>query len=107
MVILQNLLEAEKVKDIALIPLKNETENLVFGCSVIAKLKNDRHIPNDSANTAYRASSTEEKIIVLSKFDKLNLKTLILQDDTNWVLKSNKTSDKLFADYVELVENSV
>ena len=30
-----------------------------------------------------------------------------LQDGTNSVLKSAGTSDKLFADYVELVENSV
>ena len=52
-------------------------------------------------------ASTKEKINVLSKYEKRNLKTLILQDGTNSVLKSNKTSDELFADYVELVEKSV
>ena len=90
-----------------LIPLKSETENLVFGSSIIAKLENDRNIPNDCAIHAYRGSSTKEKINVLSKYEKRNQKTLILQDGTNSVLKSNKTSDELFADYVELVEKSV
>ena len=51
-------------------------------------------------------SSTKEKINVLSKYYERHLKTLILQDGNNSVLKSNKT-DELFADYVELVENSV
>ena len=103
----ENPLKTEKVRDMTLIPLKSETENLVFGSSIIAKLENDRNIPNDCAIHAYRGSSTKEKINVLSKYEKRHLKTLILQDGTNSVLKSNKTSDELFADYVELVENTV
>ena len=103
----ENPLRTEKVRDMTLIPLKSETENLVFGSSIIAKLENDRNIPIDCAIHAYRGSSTKEKINVLSKYEKRNLKTLILQDGTNLVLKSNKTSDELFADYVELVGKSV
>ena len=106
-VVFENPLRTEKVRDMTLIPLKSETENLVFGSSIIAKLENDRNIPNDCAIHAYRGSSTKEKINVVSKYEKRNLKTLILQDSTNSVLKSNKTSDDLFADYVELVEKSV
>ena len=103
----ENPVKTEKVRDMTLIPLKSETENLVFGSSIFAKLENDRNIPNDCAIHAYRGSTTKEKIIVLSKYEKRNLKTLILQDGTNSVLKSNKTSDELFAVYVELVENTV
>ena len=91
----------------ALIPSNKEMENLVFGSSIIAKLENDRNINNESAIHVYRGSSTNEKIIVLSKYDTRNLKSLILPDHTNSVLESNKTSGELFADYVELVENSV
>ena len=52
-------------------------------------------------------SSTREKNNVLGKYDERNLKTLIFQDGTNSVLKSNKTSEELFVDYVELLANSV
>ena len=104
----ENSFKTEKVRDMTLIPLKSETENLVFGSSIIAKLENDRNIPNNCAIHAYRGSTTKEKVNVLSKYEKRNLKTLILQDGTNSVLKSNETSDELFADYVvELVENTV
>ena len=74
----ENPLRTEKVRDMTLIPLKSETENLVFGSSIFAKLENDLNIPNDCAIHAYRGSSTKEKINVLSKYEKRNLKTLIL-----------------------------
>ena len=53
----QNLLKTVKVRDMALIPLENETENLVSGSSIFAKLENDRNIQNDSIIHAYRGSS--------------------------------------------------
>ena len=48
---------------------KKETENLVFGSSIIEKLENVRNIPDESAIHAYRGSSTKEKMNILSQKD--------------------------------------
>ena len=59
----ENPLKTEKVRDMTLIPSKSETENLVFGSIIFAKLENDRNIPNDCALHTYRGSMTKEKIM--------------------------------------------
>ena len=76
----------------SLIPLNEKTENLILGSSIIAKLENDPNIPEDSAVHAYRGSTTKDNINVLKKYNEREIKTLILQDGTNSVLKSDKKS---------------
>ena len=94
----------EKVRDMSLIPLNDRTENLILGSSIIAKLENDPNIPEDSAVHAYRGSTTKEKIYVLKKNNEREIKTLILQDGTNSVLKTDKNESEIFEDYSNLVE---
>ena len=103
----QNFSKAAKVRDMALFPIKISTKNLVFRRSINARQENGCNFPNNSAIHTYRGCSTKEKNNVLSKYDERNLKTLILQDGTNSVLKSDETSDEMFADYVELFAISV
>ena len=65
-------------------------------------------IPIDCAIHAYRVSSTNEKLKVLEEYEPKHLKTLIIQDGTNNVLKHyNKNAQDNFAEHASLVAKCI
>ena len=85
--------------------LAPEFDNLVIGSSIIGKLEIDKSIPIDSAIHAYRGSTTNEKVKVLSKYDPKKIWTSVIQDGTNNLLKHNSkfASDK-FLEQEKLID---
>ena len=69
-------------------------------------MRSSKSIPQDVAIHGYRGSTTAEKLAVLEKYPDRKLKTVVLQDRTNSILK-RKTSEvaELFGKYIELVKN--
>ena len=79
------------------------TENLILGSSLVKNLVNDNSIPQDICIHAYRGS--KEKIAVLEKYPEKELKTVVLQDGTDSILKQkHRDVNDLFNEYNELVE---
>ena len=77
----KNQVFSEKVRELDLIPLKQEQSNLVLGSSIIGKLESDATIPLDTAIHAYRGSTIKEKIKVVKKYACKTLKPLILKTE--------------------------
>ena len=72
---------------------------------MVKNLVNDNSIPQDICIHAHRESTTKEKIAVLEKYPEKELKTVVLQDGTNSILKQkNCDVNDLFNEYIELVE---
>ena len=71
---------------------------------MVKNLVNDKSIPQDICIHAYRGSTTKEKIAVLEKYPEKELKTVVLQDGTNSILKQKCDVNDLFNEYIELVE---
>ena len=67
--------------------IPENTENLLLGSSLVKNLVNDNSIPQDICIHAYRGSTTKDKIAVLEKYPEKELKTVVLQDGTNSILK--------------------
>ena len=85
--------------------IPENTENLLLGSSLVKNLVNDNSIPQDICIHAYRGSTTKEKIAVLEKYPEKELKTVVLQDGTNSILKQkHRDVNDLFNEYIELVE---
>ena len=85
----------EKVNKFNIFFLKETQTNLVLGSNIIANLREDKSIPQDVAIHGYRGSTTDEKLAILEKFPDRKLKTVVLQDETNSILK-RKSSEKAF-----------
>ena len=86
-------------------PLKSSDQNLVIGSSIVGRLIHDRNIPDDSTIHAFRGSTTKEKISTLKKYADKNLKTVIIQDGTNSILKEKHTeAEELFEGFIQLVD---
>ena len=79
------------------------TTNIVIGSSIIRNLADDPSIPQDTAIHAYRGSTTLEKTKVVLNYRPTKMKTVVLQDGTNSLLKTNKSIEDLFDDYKKLV----
>ena len=96
----------EKVRKFNNFFLKETQTNLVLGSSIIANLRKDKSIPQDVAIHGYRGSTTDEKLAILEKYPDRKLRTVVLQDGTNSILK-RKTSEvaELFDKYIELVKS--
>ena len=76
-----------KVRDCQPISLKPEVKSLVIGSSLVKRIVNDNSIPTDIGIHAYPGSTTEEKHSVLTKYTEKQLKTVVIQDGTNSILK--------------------
>ena len=95
---------SEQVRDFQKISIKNVNENLIIGSSIIGKLEQDTTIPADIGVHAYRGSTTNGKLRVLKDYEAKKLKTLVLQDGTNNVLKhTSKSAEVNFEEFKQLV----
>ena len=73
-----------------------KTRNLVIGSSLVKNLVGDSTIPEDICAHDYRGS-TCEKIEVVKQLPKTVIKTVLIQDGTNSILKEKqKNIDELF-----------
>ena len=79
------------------------TTNIVIGSSINGKLADDPSIPQDTATHAYRGSTLFEKTKVVLNYRPTKMKTVVLQDGTNSLLKTNESTEDLFDDYKKLV----
>ena len=85
--------------------IPENTENLLLGSSLVKNLVNDNSILQDICIHAHGGSITKEKIAVLEKYPEKELKTVVLQDGTNSILKQkHRDVNDLFNEYIELVE---
>ena len=95
----------ELVRDFPKKELSPECENLVIGSSIIGKLEIDKSIPIDCAIHAYCGSTTNEKIKVFNRYDPKKIRTLVIQDGTNIVLKQNsKFANENFLQHKKLID---
>ena len=86
--------------------IEEKTENILIGSSIIKHLARDRTFPQDCSIDAYPGSSTKKKLQLLPGFDQKNMKTVILQDGTNAILKQKSDHlETLFSDYKDLVSS--
>ena len=98
--------ETEKVRTFNNFFLKETQQNLVLGSSIVAHLSKDKTIPQDVAIHGYQGSSTREKIAVLKNISRKQMKTVVLQDGSNSLLKKKHYSvPNVFDTYKELVKN--
>ena len=82
-----------------------KTQNLVIGSSMVKNLVGDSTIPEDISVHDYRGSTTCEKIEVVKQLPKTVIKTVLIQDGTNSILKEKqKNIDELFEKYTDLVD---
>ena len=96
-------LRSEQVRVFKANPPKKEENNIVFGSSIAAKLEKDKSLPHDCSLYASRGSTTKEKLTILDDYLNKRLKTFIIQDGTNIILKSNKSAGDIFSEINELV----
>ena len=82
---------------------KKEENNIAFGSSIVAKLEEDKSLPQDCSVHAYRGSTTKEKLKILNDYPNKRLKTFILHNGTNSILKFNKSAGDIFSELNELV----
>ena len=77
--------------------------NFLIGSSIIKHLARDRTFPRDCSIHAYPGSTTKEKLQLLQGYDQKKMKTVILQDGTNAILKQKSDHlGTLFSDYKDL-----
>ena len=96
---------SEKVRVFKATPTKKKENNIVFvfGSSIVAKLEEDKSLSRDCSVHAYRGSTKKEKLKILDDYPNKKLKTFILQDGTNNILKVNKSAGDIFSEFNELV----
>ena len=98
-------IQAKKVREFKCFPIKDEQKNLVIGSSLVKNLVWDHTIPQDIEIHAYRGSTTLEKMAVLKQYPEKKLKTVILQDGTNAIVKNCENDvEEVFNNYIELVQ---
>ena len=84
--------------------IEEKTENFLIGSGIIKHLARDRTFPQDCSIHAYRDSTTKEKLQLLQGYDQKKMKTVILKDWTNAILKQKSDQlETLFSDYKDLV----
>ena len=93
-----------KVREFNEIPIREEANNLVMGSSIVRRLATDRSIPADVQILAYSGSTTKEKMKIIDNYEEKNIKTFLLQDGTNAILKQTACmTDELIDDYSQLI----
>ena len=76
----------------------------LISSSIIKHLARDRTFPQDYSIHAYPGSMTKEKLQLLQGYDQEKMKTVILQDGTNAILKQKSDHlETLISDYKDLV----
>ena len=84
--------------------IEEKTEHFLIGNSIIKHLARDRIFPQERSIHAYPGSTTKEKLQLLQGSDQIKMKTVILQDGTNAILKQKSDQlETLFSDYKDLV----
>ena len=84
--------------------IEEKTENFLFGSSIIKHLAGDRTFPQDCSIHAYPGSTTKEKTAIITGLLSKKMKTVILKDGTNAILKQKSDHlETLFSDYKDLV----
>ena len=97
--------DPEKVRTIKVIPLPERTGNLILGSSIVKNMAGNRTIPTDIVTHAYRGSTTSEKIQILDQYPNRKMKTVVLQDGTNTIVKNkDKPIDEIFDEYQVLLD---
>lgn len=81
------------------------TRNLIIGSSIVARIKHNM-LPEDVQIHSYSGSFTNEKREVVRQYPAKKLKSITIQDGTNAILNSSKSTDELFQDY-ELLVNEI
>ena len=82
-----------------------KTQNLVIGSSLVKNLVGDSTIPEDICVHDYRGSTTCEKNEVVKQLPKTVIKTVLIQDGMDSILKEKqKNIDELFEKYTDLVD---
>ena len=82
-----------------------KTQNLVIGSSLVHNLVGDSTIPEDICVHDYRGSTTCEKIEVVKQLPKAVIKTVLIQEGMNSILKEkHKNIDELFEKYTNLFD---
>ena len=77
----------------------------MIGSSLVKNLMNDRSIPEDVSVHAYKGSTTQEKLALMEQYPDLKMKTVLLQDGTNSILRNkNKDISELADDTCVLIQ---
>ena len=88
--------------------IPENTENLLLGSSLVKNLVNHNSLPQDICIHAYRhivVQHQKKSKAVPEKYPEKELKTVVLQDGTNSILKQEQRDvNNLFNEYIELVE---
>ena len=86
--------------------MEDTTTNLIIGSSIIKRIYlND--MPQDIHIHSYPGSTTEEKRLLINKYDDTTLKTLTIQDGTNTILRNMSAPiEDLFEQYKLLVNEA-
>ena len=96
-----------KVRSFTPKEIPEKTQNMVIGSSLVKNLVGDRTIPEDICIHDYRGSTTKEKTNVIQELQPKKMKTVLIQDGTNSILKDKSRSiDELFLDYEQLIETT-
>ena len=94
-----------RVRSFQAFDIREKTTNLVIGISLVKSLINDRSIPEDVSVHAYRGSTTLEKLALMEQYHDLKMKTVLLQDGTNSILRNkNKDISELADDTCVLIQ---
>ena len=87
-----------QVRSFQAFDIREKTTNLVMGSSLMKNMMNDRSIPEDVSMHAYRRSTTLEKLALMQQYPDLKMKTVLLQDGTNSILRNKSTDISELAD---------
>ena len=94
-----------QVRSFQAFDIREKTTNLVIGSSLVKNLMNDRSIPEDVSVHAYKGSTTQEKLALMEQYPDLKMKTVLLQDGTNSILRNkNKDISELADDTCVLIQ---
>ena len=98
-----NLKIEYKVRTFPIFNFPENTENLFLGSSLIKNLVNIFSIPQDICIHAYRYSTTKKGVAVLAKYPEKELKTVVLQNRNNSILKQkHQDMNERFYEYFAL-----
>ena len=94
-----------QVRSFQAFDIREKRTNLVIGSSLVKNLMNARSIPEDVSVHAYKGSTTQEKLALMEQYPNLKMKTVLLQDGTNSILRNkNKDISELADDTCVLIQ---
>ena len=77
-----------QVRSFQAFDIREKITNIVIGSSLMKNLMNDRSIPGDASVHASRGSTTLETLALMERYPDLKMKTVLLQDGTNSILRN-------------------